>query len=216
MQHNVSMDTFSNNLSQPNELIELPSESSQKLELLLTEVSALATRLKQTFRRFQPESSLGTWGRSVLEILEAHGPQSVPQIARQRCTSRQNVQTIVNRLKAKGCVELVTNPAHRRSALVQGTDRGRSLVQASSVTKRDLTGFLSSKMTSSELDSAVLLLRRLRGLLAEHEAASDQIPARRTQGKPGPISAQVRTGDSGIAPPGAVEDDSGEIPVSLL
>src|SRR5258706_15348049 len=97
------------------------------LKALFAEVNLLSVRLKAAPVFAQGEDSLASGGLSVLRVLDEYGPQSVPQIGRLRGTSRQNIQILVNRLEAEGCVELVRNPAHKRSGLVRLTGVGRNL-----------------------------------------------------------------------------------------
>src|SRR3954467_2892091 len=99
------------------------------LQSMLTEVKALAQRLKRPSigdPGQQPASS----GAAMLRILFEDGLQTVPQIARKLGTSRQNIQILVNRLKAARCLELRPNPAHKRSELVCLTEPGKTLLFA--------------------------------------------------------------------------------------
>src|SRR5438093_294379 len=100
------------------------------LEALFAEVNALAIQLRKPAGFIEPDESLPVVGRSILQILDRHGLQTVPQIARLHASSRQNIQILVNRLAAEGWVEFMTNPAHKRSDLVRLTERGQNLVAA--------------------------------------------------------------------------------------
>lgn len=66
--------------------------------------------------------------RAVLEILQRHGDQSVPEIATQLEIKRQYVQLMVNETLVGGFVVQRANPRHRRSPLLALTDRGRDLI----------------------------------------------------------------------------------------
>src|SRR5436305_7931387 len=90
------------------------------LEALLIEVNGLANRLKSN----NPKETIPSASRVALQVLQRCGPQTVPQIARARFSSRQNIQILVNRLQKEGLVELVENPDHKRSVLVRLTHRG--------------------------------------------------------------------------------------------
>src|SRR2546423_8021593 len=92
----------------------------ERLEALLVEVNGLANRLKAT----DPSVAIPSASRAALQVLQRCGPQTVPQIARARFSSRQNIQILVNRLQQEGLVELVGNPEHKRSGLVRLTSRG--------------------------------------------------------------------------------------------
>src|SRR6184192_2634450 len=99
---------------------------SSGLGALFREVNALAIRLKGTGVSDGREDALAAGDLSVLRVLDGHGPQTVPQIARFRETSRQNIQILVNKLEAEGFIELSRNPAHKRSGLVGITEAGRN------------------------------------------------------------------------------------------
>src|SRR5437879_9562655 len=95
--------------------------------LILEEIVFIANLLKRT------KTSQGTRGpfggiTAVLQLLQQTGPQTVPQLARTRGTSRQNIQLIVNRLAKAGHLTLGSNPAHKRSALFELTESGQSLL----------------------------------------------------------------------------------------
>src|SRR5215471_18250047 len=77
----------------------------ERLEALLVEVNGLANRLKSP----DPRSTLPSASRAALQLLQRYGPQTVPQIARARFSSRQNIQILINRLHQDGLVEFVTN-----------------------------------------------------------------------------------------------------------
>lgn len=136
------------------------------LEKLLAEVNGLSIRLNQLGRAQAVSGGLPRGAYHVLRALERNGPQSVPQISRWRATSRQNIQILVNRLKAKGWVELSINPAHRRSSLVRLTARGRALLaQGTSQNAETLEG-LSRELSASDVMGAARLLEDIRRLLA--------------------------------------------------
>jgi len=75
-----------------------------------------------------PRVAIPSASRAALQVLQRYGPQTVPQIARARFSSRQNIQILINRLKDEGLVEFVNNPDHKRSALVRLTSQGRAAV----------------------------------------------------------------------------------------
>jgi len=139
----------------------------RKIELLIAEVSAFATELKQATRSALAGQELLPGEASVLQILEELGPKTVPQIAKARSTSRQNIQVLVNRLIAEGCLEANRNPAHKLSALIVLTVRGKELLATATKHEARIVDTLAA-MASAEKVSAVAateVLRRLRELL---------------------------------------------------
>ncbi len=91
---------------------------------------ALMHRLKVAAAELHGQGELSAGKRGVLLSLDALGPRTVPQLARDRPVSRQHIQMLVNPLLEDGCVELVDNPAHKRSKLVQLTEKGMAVVAA--------------------------------------------------------------------------------------
>lgn len=191
----------------------------QDLELLLGEVSALTVRLRQAARLREETGSLLSAAQGILRLLLEQGPKTVPQIARLRGTSRQNVQILVNRLRREGLIVFVTNPAHRRSALVMLTEGGQAALTAVATAQNGFASSLSTQMTQAEVRSAIALLRRLRDSLGEPRTTPDIVTAGARQHK------QVSVGQEGraaAAPPLTTrvdEETSGsayELPVNLL
>jgi DNA-binding MarR family transcriptional regulator len=124
-------------------------------------------------------------GRTILQLVRAHGSLSVPQIARLAGTSRQNIQLWVNRFKLEGHLALASNPAHKRSALVRLTEQGSAMRTVFATQEVKLLDRLSSNVSQSEVNSAVVLLRRVGQLLAEEESPQHQAAERRTtRGRP--------------------------------
>jgi len=108
-------------------------------------------------------SGAGTWG--LLRLLEDEGPLTVPEVARRRSVSRQYIQKLANELIDEGLVEMVDNPAHRRSKHMQLTGAGaRRLTE---LTGR-LRAFLDARagaIPTARLRAATHTIAELRRLL---------------------------------------------------
>jgi len=141
--------------------------TQEDLEAFLAEVNALAIRVKQRRWDLQIPKGLPAGAKLVLQILDRFGPKTVPQIARLRCTSRQNIQILVNRLQSNGCLELVQNPGHRRSCFARMTERGRISLAGILRNEDGLMKGLAPQLPRTELLSCVRMLRQVRTLLAE-------------------------------------------------
>jgi len=100
----------------------------------------------------------GTWG--LLRSLVRDGPMTVPDIARSRPVARQHIQKLVNELAADGLVELIDNPAHKRSRLVRITAKGRTHYDA-------MTGRISALMRDLAAGIPAADLRRAERVIAE-------------------------------------------------
>lgn len=190
----------------------------QGLEALFVEVNGLANRLKST----NPTAAVPSASRGALQHLLRFGPQTVPQIARARFSSRQNIQILINRLQQEGLVELVTNPEHKRSALVQLTDRGQAVINEAAKEESQLSTKILPSFSQTELSSAAEILGRLRRLLDGKETPQQaEKPERsekslKSEGHPSLNVAGVaeRATTSGSAQTDSTDD--GELPVSLL
>jgi DNA-binding MarR family transcriptional regulator len=53
----------------------------------------------------------------------------MPHIARYRYVPRQSVQKLANKMLAVGVIELVNNPAHKRSKLLRLTPKREAIFQ---------------------------------------------------------------------------------------
>ena len=94
---------------------------------LLNQINAVAIRLRQRARAGTgAESRISIAEHVVLDLINQSGALTVPQIAQKRFTSRQNIQILVDRLEKQGHVEIIGNPAHKRSVLVRLTELGRA------------------------------------------------------------------------------------------
>lgn len=200
--------------------------SNATVEALLAEVNALSIRLNQIGRGQGAAGGLPSAAYGVLQTLERHGPQTVPQIARRRSTSRQNIQVLINRLRGQGCVELTSNPAHRRSALVGLTPRGQTLLTQGGEVYGKVLETLTGHVSAFELAGATRLLNGIRRLLSvRNTAAADflnarktarprrklpppSVPAKESPAVPGPVPAKR------VAEANAPDEE--EFPVSLL
>ena len=115
------------------------------------------------------ETGAGIWG--LFRSLELGGPQTVPQLARARPVSRQHIQTMVNQLAENGLVELIDNPAHRRSKLVRLTDAGRARFSELDAKIKALAAELAIEIDEDDLATAarvmVALSVRLEKMLTE-------------------------------------------------
>jgi DNA-binding MarR family transcriptional regulator len=184
-------------------------ELASHLEELLTEVGALAIRVEQDARRVQATSDLPAGGSNVLRMLNRFGSLTVPQMARLDSTSRQNIQTIVNRLERAGCVVLSPNPAHKRSELVKLSDRGIASLEVVSRSADSYRKKLLPHLSKADLARASGLLRTIRKALGDE--ASPRPPQTKLAARtPEPDSKPRQTHRV------QVSFEESELPVNLL
>jgi hypothetical protein len=135
---------------------------------------------------------------------------TVPDIARERSTSRQNIQILVDKLEAGGRVESMANPAHKRSALVRLTSEGTQWLVANEPGYRHFLSEIGAELSQSEIQSGLSVLRRIHKLLLnEREGDKDRPPAKRRAS----ITNQI---PPGLAQKAGSEPVEEEFPVNLL
>ncbi len=88
-------------------------------------------------------------------------PLTVPQIARRMGLTRQSVHTTVNRLQADGLVTRFSNAEHRRSRLVDVTDRGAQAFAALAARQVGWSNRLAAGMELADLETAAHTLSQL-------------------------------------------------------
>ena len=116
--------------------------------------------------------------RGILRMLHKSGPQTVPQMARTRCVSRQFIQTLVNPMLDSELVELQDNPAHLRSKLVSLTPKGTKAFNAMEAWEQSIISELPIDLSLREMRDTMHALQRLRKVLEGPEltAAADSEP----------------------------------------
>ena len=135
------------------------------LEELLDEVRLLWHVMVQAGERLHADEPVTLGMRGVLELLARDGPASVPQMARRRRVSRQHIQVLVDALGQRKLVALTSNPAHRRSALVQMTASGRRILARMTRRERRFFGGLELATGPQELRRGATTLGAVRQAL---------------------------------------------------
>src|SRR5215510_16125718 len=107
---------------------ESPSESP--FDSMITETVSLFHRLRVVADQIHHRGEMTGALRSILRGLDKLGEQTVPQMARSRSVSRQHVQALVNQLVKERLVELIANPAHKRSPMARLTPLGKKTADA--------------------------------------------------------------------------------------
>lgn len=100
--------------------------------------------------------------RAVLEHLNEFGPQTVPQIAREKAVRRQSIQALVNRLHELGLVSVRDNPIHHRSVLVAMTPEGKAVFRKIQARENPLLAELAESLDASDVKTTAETLASLR------------------------------------------------------
>ena len=101
----------------------MTSENYQVVWLVRRLFRALADKASENLGKYQ----LTVADRAVTEFLYQHEKLSLPEIAARYQVSRQHVQVTVNSLLAKGLLESMPNPRHKRSVLLKLSRDGGAL-----------------------------------------------------------------------------------------
>lgn len=115
-----------------------PNAFPEDMEHLMDETVRLFHALRAVALHLHREEGITATERGILRELAAKGPRTVPQMARERLVSRQNIQSVVRQLNEKGWTQVVSNPAHRRSGLIELTPAGWALVETIARREREV------------------------------------------------------------------------------
>jgi DNA-binding MarR family transcriptional regulator len=199
------------------------SKNLEDLKSLLAVVNLVAIRLRRLGSSANTTETISTAGGSVLKVLEEQGPRTVPQIARLRSTSRQNIQMVVNRLQNEGFLQLVPNPGHRRSALVELTDAGKQALPNVLQTEDELLTGMLRDLSGAEVQSALQALGKIGNVLeAQKDPATHRAHLPATSEQPSTTKESARRKSRRRSSPAEVETAAElstagtDLPVNLL
>ncbi|MGE3191325.1 MAG: MarR family winged helix-turn-helix transcriptional regulator, partial [Vicinamibacterales bacterium] len=107
----------------------LSADTRTTLESLADETRRLFYRLRAASAHAHGGNDVTAGLRGVMQAIADAGAQTVPQMARARLVSRQHIQVLVDELVERKLVELLNNPAHKRSKLVRLSTQGRKVFE---------------------------------------------------------------------------------------
>lgn len=143
------------------------SEAKAAMEELVIEIVTTFFLLRAEGMRIGVVSPSGEGYWSMLRILKMNGPQTVPQIARYRYVPRQSIQKLANQMLKDGVIELINNPAHKRSKLLRLTPKGEAVFQKLSDRFSWLCETLAKQQDAVQLQNAVVVVKYLREQLKQ-------------------------------------------------
>lgn len=149
-----------------------PEQLAPRLAEVYVALGPVYRKVARIVERSEPVMGMSVGVRAVLEQLAREGERTVPQMARAQDLSRQFVQRMVNDAKASDFVELVPNPAHRRSSLVRLTGPGREAISAVTSREQELMGRVGGDLTGEEIDTTLRVLNHMFAGLEEVESAA--------------------------------------------
>ncbi|WP_177198632.1 MarR family winged helix-turn-helix transcriptional regulator [Streptomyces colonosanans] len=124
-------------------------------------VGPLYRRVLRKVEQAEPIEGISVGVRAVLDLLRGHGPLTVPQMGRAQALSRQFVQRMVNDAAARGLVESIPNPAHKRSSLIRLTDGGRAAIDAVTAREYALLAQVRGDLREADVQTCVRVLTRM-------------------------------------------------------
>ncbi len=127
------------------------SDLIEPCQELFEEIRKLHNRLRWLGDQVHEENGLTSAKRSLLLSLHREGPQTVPEMARERLVSRQIIQTQINLLMQEGLVSARTNPRHKRSQKLALTRKGLGVTERILAREASLLTRLGSPLTPGQV-----------------------------------------------------------------
>jgi DNA-binding MarR family transcriptional regulator len=138
-----------------------PDDGARLLAEVYLVVGPLYRRVLRAVEEDAAQTGIDAGQRAVLDMLRRHGPMTVPQLAREQELTRQFVQRMVNSAADDGLVEAAVNPTHRRSVLIQLTDRGRAAITLVVEREHRQLREASRGLDATQIDTTLIVLRRM-------------------------------------------------------
>ena len=143
---------------------------SAKSEVLQYAIGRLTTCFRSLQRQGINLGSVSKQGNvflGFLRLIHRHGPMTVPQIAQQRRVSRQRIQVMVDEYAYDGYLEFTPNPSHKRSKLVNLTQKGSAeYSKLSEIIIRNVEQ-AAHNFENDELQTTVNVLEKLQDLIEQ-------------------------------------------------
>lgn len=130
-------------------------------------------------------SGMSTPWRRILGLLLHSGRMTIPDIAARLAVSRQYVLKTCNDMAGAGLVGFADNPRHKRSRLVESTERGRAASEKAERGEREIICRVLPGVDAAAAQEAAALLGDIRrrllavGLEGIGKAADESAPAGR-------------------------------------
>lgn len=151
-----------------------PALRATRLAEVYVALGPVYRRVARIVEQDEHISGLSVGVRNVLDQLRRDGDRTVPQLARSQDLSRQYTQRTVDQALSRGYVELVENPAHRRSHLVRLTATGEAAIGAVIERELSLLERVGGDLTAAELDGTLRVLHHMdQALIALEQEAEE-------------------------------------------
>lgn len=150
-----------------------PDELADRLAEVYVLLGPVYRKVLRLVELDQRRTGMSVGVRNVLDQLRRGGELTVPALARGQDLSRQYVQRVVDEARDAGWVEVVDNPAHRRSGLVRLTRAGSRAIDAVVAGELDRLARVEGGLTAREVDATLRVLGRMQAALDDLLAADD-------------------------------------------
>lgn len=138
------------------------SPARDDLRTLVDECIVLADCLLWVAEHIHGDEGRRSARRGILRGLARYGAQSVPQLARARSVTRQNVQPVVDALVSEGLAVAIVNPRNRRSPLFAVTERGMALAKRFDDNDSRVLAAVARGLSADDLSTTSRTLRLVR------------------------------------------------------
>ncbi len=130
---------------------------------------------------------------AVLTVLEHNGGAMTPsEIARETCTERNNITTLVRRMSKEKLVRTEPNPGDKRSVKVVLTVLGRDTFERARIVPREVRDHVLSSIPREDLEAITLPLTIMRQNALSGLAQMTRGAGRRSRSRPGDRAAVTR------------------------
>ena len=151
------------------------SPSAKSVYQLIEAIRACFRELRALSDTLHSDIGVRTPTRAVMEYLAEGAPATVPDIARAKHVSRQNIQVLVDALIAGGIAETLDNPGHKRSSLVTLTARGRRTFGEMRSREQAVLAAIACDLPRAGIEPTLLMLGALlRRVEAENRKVSNR------------------------------------------
>ena len=103
--------------------------------------------------------------RAVMEYLAGHGPETVPNIARDKKVTRQHIQQLADALVGHEMAQWSDNPRHRRSKLLRLSPEGERRFAEIRRRERDALRKLARDLDGADVELSARTIEGLRRIL---------------------------------------------------
>ena len=146
---------------------------TKTLTHLIREVRTCFNQLRTLAETLSADMEVNPSMRAIMESLSQKVPRTVPDLAKERGTSRQHVQKVINSLLDEDLVLTVENPEHKRSVLYLLTPKGdqvfREIRQREAAPMRSLAQALDQSDIAVAADVLARMNQQLSHLINQGE-----------------------------------------------